>query len=322
MTKLVTSVAVMTLVDAGRVDLDATLADYVRGFRQPEVLADFDAEAGTWSTRPAIRDATLRELLSHTAGYGYWWLHEPLRIASGPDPNLIDPPFLIADPGTEFAYSTSADVVGLLIEPVTGLSLDAYFDERIFRPLGMTDTGFRLPDDMDRLAHVHRRSGGGFRQLPLESGDHPVRGGGGLYSTAPDYTRLVRCLLRGGELDGVRLLSEAATSEITRNQIGDHPARMQRTAVAARSNDFIFMDGSQRFGFGVMIETQQHRGKREIGAYGWGGIVNTYFWVDPARDLASVLMLQLAPFASRPAVGVLDAFEVAVYKDFWEEKSE
>ncbi len=322
MTKLVTSAAVMMLVDEGRVDLEATLADYVPGFRQPEVLADFDAEAATWSTRPATRDATLRELLSHTAGYGYWWLHEPLRIASGPDPDLIDPPFLIADPGTEFAYSTSADVVGLLIEPVTGLALDAYFVERIFRPLGMADTGFRLPADMGRLAHVHRQSGNGFRQLPLETDDHPVRGGGGLYSTAPDYTRLIRCLLRGGELDGVRILSEAATREITRNQIGDHPAQMQRTAVTARSNDFIFMDGSQRFGFGVMIETRQHAGKREIGAYGWGGIVNTYFWVDPARDLAAVLMLQLAPFASRPAVELLDAFEVGVYTDFGEEKSE
>lgn len=322
MTKLVTSVAVMTLVDDGRIDLDATLANYVRDFRQPEVLADFNAEAATWSTRPATRDATLRELLSHTGGYGYWWLHEPLRIASGPDPDLIHPPFLIADPGTEFAYSTSADVVGLLIEPVTGLSLDAYFEERIFGPLGMADTGFRLPSDIGRLARVHRRSGGGFRQLPLESEDHPVRGGGGLYSTAPDYIRLVRCLLRGGELDGVRVLSQAATSEITHNQIGDHPARMQRTAVAARSNDFIFMDGSQRFGFGVMIETRQNPGKREIGAYGWGGIVNTYFWVDPARDLAAVLLLQLAPFASRPAVEVLDDFEIAVYEDFWEENSE
>jgi CubicO group peptidase (beta-lactamase class C family) len=316
MTKLVTSMAVMTLVDEGRVDLDATLADYVPGFGQPEVLVELDAGAATWSTRPAARDATLRELLSHTAGYGYWWLHEPLRVASGSEPNLIHPPFLIAEPGAEFSYSTSADVIGLLIEPVTGLALDAYFEQKIFGPLGMVDTGFRLPADIDRLAHVHRRSGKGFRQLPLETEDHPVRGGGGLYSTAPDYMRLLRCLLRGGELDGTRILSPSASAEISRNQIGDRIAKMQRTAVADRSNDFIFMDGSQRFGFGVMIETRKHPGKREIGAYGWGGIVNTFFWVDPERDLAAVLMLQLAPFASRPAVEVLDRFETAVYRDF------
>lgn len=319
MTKLVTSVAIMTLADEGQVDLEATLADYVPGFRQPEVLVDFDPESGAWSTRPATRDATLRELLSHTGGYGYWWLHEPLRVASGREPDLFHPPFLIADPGTGFAYSTSTDVIGLLFEPVTGLPLDAYLAERILAPLGMQDTAFRLPREIGRLAHVHRRSGDGFRQLPLETEDHPVRGGGGLYSTAPDYMRLLRCLLRGGELDGTRILSPGAVAEISRNQIGDRMAKMQRTAVAVRSNDFIFMDGSQRFGFGVMIETRQHPGKREIGAYGWGGIVNTFFWVDPARDLAAVLMLQLAPFASRPAVEALDRFETAVYTDFFQE---
>ncbi|MGD8340041.1 MAG: serine hydrolase domain-containing protein, partial [Gammaproteobacteria bacterium] len=140
MTKLVTSVAIMTLADEGQVDLEATLADYVPGFRQPEVLVDFDPESGAWSTRPATRDATLRELLSHTGGYGYWWLHEPLRVASGREPDLFHPPFLIADPGTGFAYSTSTDVIGLLFEPVTGLPLDAYLAERILAPLGMQDT--------------------------------------------------------------------------------------------------------------------------------------------------------------------------------------
>jgi CubicO group peptidase (beta-lactamase class C family) len=315
----VTSVAIMTLVDDGRVDLDAPLGAYLPGFVQPEVLVDFDADTAQYSTRPATREARLRELLSHTGGYGYWFLHEALRLASGSEPDLFDPPFLIFDPGTSFAYSTSADVVGQLVEPVTGLALDRYFDEVIFTPLGMVDTGFRRPLRLERLAHVHRRNGAGFRQLPLEHGDHPVRGGGGLYSTAGDYARLLRCLLRGGELDGVRILSEAAVAEITRNQIGELEAGMQRTALADRSNDFIFMDGSQKFGFGVMIETAGKRGGRAIGSFSWAGIVNTYFWVDPARDLAAVLMLQLAPFASRASVELLGEFEAAVYSDWQRE---
>ena len=188
-------------------------------------------------------------------------------------------------------------------------------------PLGMKDTGFRLPVDMSRLTAVHRRSGKGFRQLDIEREDHPVRGGGGLYSTAGDYSRLLRCLMRGGELDGVHLLSESSIREITRNQIGAHEARMQRTALADRSNDFIFMDGSQKFGFGVMIETRDRSDGRAAGAYSWAGIVNTYFWVDPARDLAAVLMLQLAPFASRASVELLQRFESAVYTDCFRERN-
>jgi CubicO group peptidase (beta-lactamase class C family) len=313
MTKLVTSVAIMRQVDQGAVDLEAPLKTYVPGFVQPEVLVELDAESGRYSTRPAVRDASLRELLSHTGGYGYWFLHDALRIASGSNPDLLDPPFLIADPGTQFAYSTSADVIGRLIEPVTGLPLEVYFETQIFAPLGMVDTGYRLPADPGRLTHVHRRAGSGFKALPLETEDQPVRGGGGLYSTAQDYARLLQCLLAGGVYGGTRILSAASVDEISRNQIGGFKAEMQRSALSERTNDFIFMDGTQKFGFGVMIGTRQRTGRRSRGAYGWGGIVNTYFWVDSARDLAAVLMMQIAPFANRASVELLDAFEAAVY---------
>lgn len=315
MTKLVTSVAVMMLVEEGRADLELPLSAYVKGFRQPEVLVEFDAATTTWSTRPATREASLRELLSHTGGYGYWFLHEPLRLASGSDPDLVHPPFLIADPGQQFAYSTSTDVIGLLVAALSGRTLDQFFKERIFDSLGMPDTGYRRPADRSRLTHIHRRSGNGFRSLPLETEDHPVRAGGGLYSTAGDYSRLLRCLLRGGELDGVRILAPGSVAEISRNQIGDHKALMQRTAMADRSNDFIFMDGSQKFGFGVMIETQRRAGMRAVGSWSWAGITNTFFWVDPERGLASVLLLQLAPFANSASVELLQQFEAAVYSE-------
>jgi CubicO group peptidase (beta-lactamase class C family) len=130
-----------------------------------------------------------------------------------------------------------------------------------------------------------------------------------------DYLRLLRCLLCGGELDGVRILSERSVAEITRNQIGDLPAGTQLTALADRSNDFIFMDGSQKFGFGVMIETGNRPGMRSAGSWSWGGIFNTYFWVDPASDLAAVLLMQLAPFANRASVELLQQFEAVVYRD-------
>jgi methyl acetate hydrolase len=314
MTKLVTSVGVMMLVDEGLLSLDATLGEYVPGFRQPPVLVDFDTQSGSYTTRPALRDATLRELLSHTGGYGYWWLHEPLRLASGEKPDLARPPFLVADPGTAFAYSTSTDVIGLLFEPLTGQPLDAYLRDRIFEPLGMVDTGYRRPANRSRLAQVHRRAGAGFRQLPDDAPDNDVSGGTGLFSTAADYSRLLRCLLAGGEADGRRLLSAAAVQAIASNQVGELEAGMQRTAFADRSNDLIFMDGSQKYGFGVMVEMVQQPGKRSVGSYGWGGICNTYFWVDPTRNLAAVLMLQMLPFANRQCVDLLDRFERAVYE--------
>jgi CubicO group peptidase (beta-lactamase class C family) len=317
----VTSVAILILVDEGLVDLEAPLADYLPGFVQPDVLTVFDAATGAYTTRPASRPATIRELLSHSGGYGYWFLDEPLRVASGPDPDLFSPPFLIADPGTRFRYSTSSDVVGQLVLPVAGIPLDEFFEARIFAPLGMPDTGFRRPADPSRVAHVHRRTGTGFRQLSLEEQDNEVRGGGGLYSTAIDYLRLLRCLLQGGELEGRRILSSGAVAQISRNQIGSCMADMQRTALVDRSNDFVFMNGTQKFGFGVMIETERSPGKRSVGSYGWGGIVNTYFWADPERELAAVLMMQFAPFANRASIELLDEFETAVYEDWKQEEN-
>lgn len=316
MTKLVTSVAVMQLVEDGRLELDAPLARYLRGFRQPEVLVSFDPVTGRYATRPAAREATLRELLSHTGGYGYWFLDAPLRLASGEPPDLMNPPFLMHEPGRRFAYSTSTDVIGQVVQPVTGLALDDYFARRIFEPLGMPDTGFGLPSDPSRLVPVHRRRGADFFAAPNETTGQPVRGGGGLYSTADDYLRLLRCLMRGGELDGRHVLRPQSVAEITRNQIGGLRTGVPRTALPERTNDFIFMDGTEAFGFGVMVDTHDAATGRAAGSYGWGGIVNTYFWVDPRAELAALLWMQVAPFADPDCVTALRDFEAAVYREF------
>lgn len=315
MTKLVTGVAVMMLVDEDGLELDAPLARYVPGFRQPEVLVAFDDATGRYSTRPAARDATIRELLSHTAGYGYWFLDPPLLRASGTPPDLANPPFLMRDPGELFAYSSSTDVAAMVVEALTGMRLDAFVAERICTRLGMRDTGWTLPSDRGRLVSVHIRRNTGYTERPNEKVGPPVTGGGGLYSTGDDYLRLLRCLLRGGELDGERLLSADSAAEIARNQIGDGNARMQSTALPERSNDFIFMDGTQKFGFGVMIETRDQPGRRAAGSFGWGGILNTYYWVDPKVGLAAVLCMQVSPFADPDCAEALGEFETAVYRE-------
>jgi CubicO group peptidase (beta-lactamase class C family) len=314
MTKLVTSLAVMMLVEEKRIDLDVAFVDYVPGYRQPEVLESFDPNTRGYTTRPADSAITVRQLLTHTSGYGYWFLHAPLLALTSGTPNLLDPPFLMYPPGQRFAYGSSTDVLGQLIAPVTGLTLEAFFAERVFEPLGMVDTGFGIPTDPARLVARHARREGEFVEIENETSvaGEPT-GGTGLYSTGPDYLRLLRLFLSGGVLDGRRLVSAEGIAAITRNQIGDLKAEPQQRALAERSNDFIFMDGTQRFGFGVLIETRDRAAGRSAGTFSWGGIFNTYFWVDPRPDLAALLLMQTQPFADPQSVALLESFERCVY---------
>jgi CubicO group peptidase (beta-lactamase class C family) len=314
MTKLVTSLAVMMLVEERRIDLDGAFVDYVPGYRQPEVLESFDASTRRYTTRPADSAITVRQLLTHTSGYGYWFLHAPLLALTDGAPNLLDPPFLIYPPGQRFAYGSSTDVLGQIIAPVTGLTLEGFFAERIFAPLGMIDSGFEIPTDSGRLVTRHARRDGELVEIENETSPTTIpTGGTGLYSTAPDYLRLLRLFLCGGTLDGRRLLTPESIAAITRNQIGDLKAEPQQKALAERSNDFIFMDGSQRFGFGVLIETRARPTGRSAGTFSWGGIFNTYFWVDPRADVAAVLLMQTSPFADPESVALLESFERSVY---------
>lgn len=313
MTKPVTTLAVLMLCERGALALDAPLAEYLPGYRQPEVLERFDSVTGEYTTRPARRAITIRQLLSHTSGYGHWFLDPPLyRLTTGA-PELFDPPFLMSEPGTQFAYSVSTDVLGQVVPAVTGLGLADFCAERIFAPLGLRDTGYALPADIGRLATLHARRGDAYEELPLERTAHDARGGGGLYSTAPDYLRLLRFFMNGGELDGVRLLSSAHVAEMMRNQIGALHAVRQTTALPERTNDFIFMDGTQKFGLGFMIETRDRATGRKTGSVSWAGIANTYFWIDPVSRLGAVLCMQTTPFADPVSIDIYRGFERAVY---------
>lgn len=316
MSKLVTSIAVLMLHDEGRVDLDAPFADYVPGYVEPEVLDAFDAATGRYRTRPARSAITVRRLLTHTSGYGYWFLDSRLLAVQGPAPDLFNAPFLVHEPGERFAYGTSTDMLGLLMEPVTGVPLDRFFAERIFAPLGMHDTGFDLPAAADRLVPVHFRApGGGFGVEPNETAGVAPRGGGGLVCTAHDFLCLLRMLLNDGRYGEGRLLSAESARALTTNQIGGLFAEPQTTAYPERTNDFQFMDGTQKFGLGVLVETEDRTGRRRAGSYSWGGIVNTYFWADAASGIAGVLMAQLKPFCDAACIELLDAFERAVYAE-------
>jgi methyl acetate hydrolase len=313
MTKPVTSLAVLMLVEEGKVDLDAPFAEYVPGYRQPEVLASFERATKRYATAPAENRITVRQLLTHTGGYGYWFMDTPLLALTKGAPNLLDPPFLMYPPGRKFSYSTSTDVLGQIFTPVAGMPIETFLERRIFAPLEMRDTGYSLPRDAARLVSVNARIRGAFTEQPNETRGNAPRGGGGLYSTAADYLRFLRLLLNGGELEGRRLLARELIDAMTHNQIGELYAERQVAALGERSNDFVFMDGTQKFGFGVMIETRDQPTGRATGSYSWGGIYNTFFWVDPSADLAGVVLTQTTPFADAAVQGAYERFERAVY---------
>jgi len=223
MTKALATVAAMQQVEAGRLALDAPIGDVLPELANAQVLTGFDAD-GKPQTRPAVRPITLRHLLTHTAGFGYFFIHPELlqyfAAVGMPEPGSlagIRTPLLF-DPGDKWEYSVSIDWAGLAVEAVTGSTLGDYMAEHVFAPLGMTGTGFfdALPDGAAKV-HV-RKEGGGLKVQPsfLGGGEYH-NAGGGLVGTAPDYARFVRAMLRGGELDGNRVLNAETVSEMARN---------------------------------------------------------------------------------------------------------
>jgi methyl acetate hydrolase len=314
MTKLVTSIAVLQLQEQGRVELDAPFKRFFSGFRQPPVLRRFDPRTLKYEAVPAGRDITVRELLTHTSGFGAWFLNPELRALMKATPEYYNPSFLMYAPGDRFQYGISTDVLGQLVEPLSGLSLETFFAARIFGPLGMTDTSYHLPADPGRLVAVHTATANGFTALPNETVAEAPRGGGGLYGTAEDYLALLRMLLNGGLAAERRLLTADSVRELGADQIGPLRAIRQTTAAPERTADFMFMDGTQKFGFGVLVETRDRPTGRAAGSYGWAGIFNTYFWVDPVAELAAVVYMQMRPFCASACLAVCEAFESALYR--------
>lgn len=314
MTKPITSIAILMLAEERKLTLDDTLAKHVPGFETPPVLLELDERTGRFDVRRARREVTIRDLLTHTSGFGYWFLDRELLIEADGRVDYFNAPFLMHEPGERFSYGIGTDVLGRIFEPLTGITLERFFETRIFEPLGMVDTHFGPPADAARLAGLHTRSADGFEDPPNETEGEPPRGGGGLYSTVRDYGALLRMLLSGGRTEsGGRLLSESAVAQMTSNQIGGRFAGRQCTAYPPRTLDFAFLDGTHKFGFNLMIETRSRPGRRSAGSWGWAGIFNTYFWGDPVLGIGAVLMMQVSPFCDPECLGVLDELEAAVY---------
>jgi methyl acetate hydrolase len=326
MTKAVTSVAAMQLIEQGKLSLDEPIGRVLPELAAPYVLQGFDA-SGKPRLRPAKRPITLRHLLTHTAGFGYEMLNSELiryiavthtpSTSTGELASLRLP--LLFDPGEKWQYGINIDWVGRAVEAASGQPLDAYFLDHIFAPLGMNDSGFSLSAEQSgRLVHIHQRKADGSLE-PIAI-DMPPRnpefwaGGGALYSTGPDYLNFLRMLLGEGRFGSARLLRPETVAEMGRNQVGDLAAGVMRTVMPERSNDFVlFPDGSCRWGLAYMINTEPGPNGRSAGSLSWGGIFNSYYWIDPAKRVAAVILAQILPFADPRALDLYGAFERGVY---------
>ena len=324
MTKTVTSVAAMQLVEQGVLGLDDPLGGLVPHFAASMVLEGFSGD-GTPMMRPARRPVTLRHLLTHTSGLGHeLWSPGLVRyqnatgllpVGSQRRASLQVP--LLFDPGDRWEYSVGLEWAGLVIEAATGLSLGAYLERNIFAPLGMGDTAFGvIPRHGDRVAAVHQREAdGSLRPInwQIVPGEYEA-GGGGLYGTAPDYLVFLQMLLNGGRHGAHRILREETVDLMWHNHIGDVAVTTMKTVDPVTSNDFEVYPGMRkRWGLGAMITPEPGPDGRSAGSQSWGGIANSYFWLDPVKHVGGLLITQILPFGDPSVLGLFGAFERGVY---------
>ncbi|MDC0714553.1 serine hydrolase [Stigmatella sp. ncwal1] len=320
MTKPITSVAAMMLWEEGAFELSDPVSRWLPEFAAPRVYTGGTAAKPV--TVPATEPIRVWHLLTHTAGltYAFHRVHvtDELHRLRGFEFGVPEGFDLAAcvrawaeipltfQPGAEWNYSVATDVLGRLIEVISGQSLDVFFAERIFKPLGMTDTAFSCPpESQGRLAALYALSPG--RPGPVRSDSigkgvtgRPswLSGGGGLVSTTRDYTRFTWMLLNGGELEGARLLSPRTVAYMTRNHLpgGADLAAYGRPLFAETRFDGVGFG----LGFGVVLDPVAHRTLTSPGEYHWGGMASTAFWVDPSERLSVVFMTQLLPSSAHP----------------------
>ena len=324
MTELATAVLALGLVEEGSLSLHRPLGALLPELEAPQVLEGFSRN-GEPILRAAARPITLHHLLTHTAGIGIeFWDATLLRFgrAAGVPPVLerrlagLRLP-LVFDPGERWLYGMAGDWVGRAIEAATGLSLAEAMQARLLGPLGMTDTGFALdPGRAARLAPLHRRGPGGMcRAEPPYAADGEYHSGGsGLFSTVRDMLVLTRMLLGRGVLDGVRVLRAETVAAMGAHQIGGLRPAPLPAARPEMSCDVALPDaGDPGWGLAGLVDTAPSPHGRGVGTLSWGGVTNTFFWVDAVRGVSGVLLAPLLPFADHGALAASQAFEAAVY---------
>jgi methyl acetate hydrolase len=325
MTKAVTSAAGMQLVEQGKLSLDEPIGKVLPDLAAPQVLEGFDA-SGEPRLRPAKKPITLRHLMTHTAGFCYdlWNADMGKYMEKTGTPGIISclnaalKTPLASDPGTRWEYGINIDFVGKAVEAASGKKLDAYLHDHMFAPLGMSDTGFKITDNMrKRLVGMHARGEDGtLAAIPFELEQNPEfhMGGGGLYSTAGDYIKFCQMILNKGKGNGNQLLKPETVAAMGQNQMGDLTVGKMTTAAPPFTNDVdLYPDMIKKWGLSFLINTGKTPEGRSPGSLAWAGLANTYFWIDPARDIAGVILMQVLPFADKKCLEAFAGFESGVY---------
>ena len=326
MTKAITSLGCMQLVEQGAIGLDDDCGAFVPALADPKVLVNFD-EDGKAVTRSANGKITLRRLLTHTAGFVYeqwnpgmnqWMLSTGIGRSNFYDNPASCPP-LGFDPGERWEYGINIDWAGKVLEGLTGQTLDAYLQENVLNPLEMTSTGF-VPTDAQRsrMVGVHQRIHDGSIQ-PVNF-EHPrisgasYTGGGGMFGSAEDYSCFMRMLLNNGSLDGIQILKPQTIALMCENHIGDLVMTGLPTTRPELTNAFdFFPEVTKKWGLSFMINVQDLASRRRAGSLSWAGLRNSYFWVDRATGIAGGIFFQLLPFADPEILQVYDSFERGLY---------
>jgi CubicO group peptidase (beta-lactamase class C family) len=318
MTKAVTSVAIMILVDEGKLKLDDDVAKYLPKWKDPLVITNFNEADANFQTRPAKRPISIRHLLTHTSGIGYGFSSPTLaKIMPKTMQTELDVPLLF-DPGDGWAYGASTRVLGHVVETISGQKLDAFLESRILSPLGMHDTSYVVPaTKYGRVVAVSAREANGqFVERPVPATiQSPVQGDGGLYATAGDYGLFLRMLLNRGTLNGRRILSERSARTMFENHTGNVVAKLQESTVPSLSKDFPVGAGKDKWGLGFQLAAEKQANRRSPGSGTWAGIFNTHFFIDPSKEIGVVVMMQTLPFYDEASMNVYAGVEEAVYKN-------
>jgi methyl acetate hydrolase len=320
MTKAVTSIGVMQLVEQGKVGLDDDVAKFLPRLKTPQVFSTVDEKAATYETRPATRSITIRQLLTHTSGIGYSWSDHGLNIAQKKTGAVNDSELpLVHEPGAQWTYGASTRVLGEVIEQISGQRIDAYLETQIVAPLGMRDTTYTVPPEKyARVVTVHQKANNAITETqnptPIPA---TIRGDGGLFSTAADYSRFVQMILNRGQRGGVRILKESTVAEIAKNQTGSVKVRLQPTADPLRSKPYPLGAGEDVWGLGFQLAAPKtpNPSMRSPGSMSWAGINNTFYWIDPHKEIGAVILMQMLPFYDEAALRVLQGFEERVYRN-------
>lgn len=322
MTKLVTSVAVMQLVERGELALDQEVSSVLPEFAELRVLDGFDGDEPI--LRAPASAATVRQLLSHTAGCGYFFTNEKLHryneitgtphILTGLRASVMAP--LVADPGTIWEYGCNTDWAGFLVEAISGGDLEAYLKANVFGPLGMESVTFSPSDEQRaRMIPLHHRTAEVAAvpgELELPSAPEFWPGGHGLHGTAADYGRFMAAILA----DGGEILQPTSVGRMFTDVLGDiQLPEVITSADPVFSNDIPSPPFPQGWGLGVHLTLVDLPGMRRAGTGDWAGLFNSYYWIDRASGVAGAIFTQLLPFFDQRVIEAAIGFEQAVYAE-------